>query len=412
MKTVSRLPQGEFIALMAFMMSLVALSIDTILPALPDIADQFNVAADNSIQQVIGVLFLGLTIGQIFYGPLSDQIGRKACILIGVALYILGSLLSAMAESFTVLLLSRFLQGFGVAAMRVVSMALVRDLYSGAAMARIMSLSMSIFILVPCIAPLLGQSILAFADWRSIFWVLLVLSMCLVLWFWLRQSETLLPEKRVLMRWSTLAAGWKETCTNGVAMRFTIGVGCVQGGFIGYLLSAQQIFDQKYQTGELFALYFAMLALTIGAAGILNAKIVGRFGMTKICTYGAVIAILASSIGLYLALNGYLSFTGFLVVQGIIMFATGLKLGNMNSIAMQPLGHIAGVASSAISFISGAIALTIGSMIGNAFDVTVAPLMVGVLISCVAALALIIYKPQPKPKPQERPLSQGECKTL
>lgn len=390
---------------MALMMSLVALSIDTILPALPNIAADFNVAAGNNIQQVIAVLFLGLTIGQLFYGPLSDQIGRKPTILIGASVYIIGSLMGAMAESFTVLLISRFLQGFGVAAMRVLSIALVRDLYSGAAMARIMSLAMSIFILVPCIAPLLGQSILAFTHWRSIFWVLLVLSLCLVLWFWLRQNETLIPEKRITMRWKTLAAGWKETCTNSVAMRYTIAVGCVQGSFTGYLLSAQQIFDQQYHTGELFALYFAVLALTVGAASVLNAQIVSRVGMQKMCMYGALLAIAASSIGLYLELNGYLSFTGFLTVQGIIMFATGLKLGNMNAIAMQPLGHIAGVASSAISFISGALALAVGSLIGSAFNVTVAPLMIGVLGSCLIALALILYKPQSQ-------LEQTRCKTL
>lgn len=389
MSPVLKMRETEFIALMAFMMSLVALSIDAMLPALPEIAQQLNVTEGNSIQQVIAVLFLGLTIGQLFYGPLSDQIGRKPAILWGATFYLTGSLICAMAADFSWLLIGRFIQGFGVAAMRVLSFALVRDLYLGAAMARIMSLIMSVFILVPCLAPLLGQSILTVADWRAIFWVLLALSVCLLLWFWLRQAETLSVDKRVPMNFSTLSAGWVETCTNSRAMRYTLAVGFVQGGFTGYLLSAQQIFDQVYHTGQMFALYFALIALAIGAAGLLNARIVERIGMTKICTIAALMSIVCSGLGLILELSGVLSFSGYLLIQSAIVFSCGFMMGNMNAIAMQPLGHIAGVASSAISFISGVVALITGTLIGLAFDGTVIPLLAGFVLCAVAALLLV-----------------------
>ncbi|MEH6445357.1 MAG: multidrug effflux MFS transporter [Oceanospirillaceae bacterium] len=395
MNAVRNMRETEFVALMALMMSLVALSIDAILPALPNIAQQLEVSAGNGIQQVVAVLFLGLTIGQLFYGPLSDQLGRKPAIMWGTAVYIIGSLICAMADDFTLLLLGRFLQGFGVAAMRVLSFALVRDLYSGAAMARIMSLAMSVFILVPCLAPLLGQSILAVADWRSIFWVLVLFSLCLILWFWLRQKETLSIEKRVPMNLSTVYAGWRETCTNPITVRYILAAGLIQGGFTAYLLSAQQIFDLKYQTGDLFALYFAILALAIGAASLLNARIVRQVGMSKICAIAAALSIGASGVGLLFELTGLLSFVGFMLVQGVILFTAGLMLGNMNAIAMQPVGHIAGVASSIISFISGSLSLAVGVLIGSSFDLSVAPLFAGVLFCSIGALTLVRYKGKP-----------------
>ncbi|MGB1238158.1 MAG: multidrug effflux MFS transporter [Pseudomonadales bacterium] len=381
--------EGEFIALIALMMSLVALSIDAMLPAFPDMAREFALADGNQVQQVIVALFLGLSIGQLWYGPLSDQWGRKPVMLWGASVFLLGTLVCIFAEQYSTLLAGRFLQGLGVAALRVLCFALVRDLYSGAAMARVMSLAMSIFILVPCVAPLLGQSILAVSHWRSIFVMLLLVALMLMLWFWLRQEETLAPSKRVVLNLTRLWRNGCEACCQPVTVRYTLAIGLVQGGFTGYLLSAQQIFDEQYQSGDRFALYFALLALAIGGASALNAKLVKRFDMRRICTLAAAIATLAGALGWSAQLTGTLSFNGFMLLQAVIMFATGLMLGNMNALAMQPLGHIAGVASSAISFISGMLALVIGAYIGWSFDGTSYALMLGVCLTSAATLAIV-----------------------
>ena len=266
---------------MALMISLVALSIDAMLPALPDIGRDLGVEKENDTQLVITALFLGLAAGQMLYGPLSDSTGRKPAIFAGVVLFIAGCLLSVFATSFTVMLLGRVLQGFGAAAPRIVTIALVRDQYEGRTMARIMSLVMAAFILVPALAPGVGQVILMVANWRAIFGVLLALAVIALVWFGIRQPETLAHDRRMPFSPGRIALAVRETCVSRVAFGYTIASGLIFGAFVGYLNSAQQIFQKQYALGAQFPLYFAVLALSIGGASYVNARLVMRLGMRE-----------------------------------------------------------------------------------------------------------------------------------
>ena len=270
---------GEFVTLMALMTSLGALSIYAMLPALSDIGRELGVVDTNDPQLIVSTLFLGLTLGQMVYGPISDSIGRKRPIYADLAIFLTGSILAVFAWSFPAMLVGRFLQGFGVAAPRIVAIALVRDQYEGRAMARIMSLIMAVFIIVPAVAPALGQGILEIAHWRAIFGMLLALGVIAFLWFSQRQPETLAPDRRI--RWSAhrLATALFETLRNRIAIGYAGAAGLIFGGFIGYLISAPQIFQQLYGLGAQFPFYFGALALAISAASYLNSRLVMRYGM-------------------------------------------------------------------------------------------------------------------------------------
>lgn len=388
--TPTRKPrEGEFIALIAFSMSLVALSIDMILPALPSIASDLGAPEGNSIQQVISVLFVGLTLGQLFYGPMADRYGRRPAFAMGVVIFLAGSLVSVFADGFGAMLAGRFLQGFGAAAMRTVAMAIIRDQYKGAAMARVTSLAMSVFILVPCVAPLLGQGVLVVADWRAVFWLLLALSAGLALWFGLRQPETLNPAHRAAPGLWSVIEGMRETCADRTAFRYTIALGLVHGGFTAYLLSAEQIFHLTFHTGDMFAVWFAVLALAIGVASLVNAWLVSRFDMRVISRAAMLGAAAVSGGALAVELSIGLTLIGFVMSQALVFLCIGLMFGNMNAVAMEPLGHIAGVASSAINFISGLMGVGLGALIGGAFDLTVAPLLAGLMLTNLAALFVV-----------------------
>jgi DHA1 family bicyclomycin/chloramphenicol resistance-like MFS transporter len=289
--TVTKQPKFfEFVVLMAMIISMVALSIDAMLPALPDIASDLGVTKINDSQYVISILFAGMAIGQMIFGPMSDSIGRKNAINLGFAVFIIGCLVSLLAQNFTVMLIGRFLQGLGVAGPRIVSIALVRDRYEGRKMARVMSFVMTIFILVPVVAPAVGQAILIFADWRGIFWMFLVLSFIALSWFNLRQPETLPLEKRVKFSISQIVSDAKYIFSIPAAVGYTVAAGIVFGAFLGYLSSSQQIFQQQYGLGDQFVVYFGVLAASIGVASLVNAKLVMRFGMRRL-SLGALFSI-------------------------------------------------------------------------------------------------------------------------
>ncbi|WP_461538819.1 multidrug effflux MFS transporter [Spongorhabdus nitratireducens] len=390
-RTASGHGRAELIALTAFMMSLAALSIDMMLPALPQIGQELAVPNANDRQQVIVFFLLGNTLAQIIYGPLSDRFGRKPVVALGILIFLGGSLVSALAGSFSVMLAGRILQGVGVAAVRVLAVAIVRDQYAGVDMARIMSMAMSVFILVPCVAPLGGQLVLAVAEWRYIFIVFSLMAALLLCWFWLRQQETLTAENRRAFNLQTFIAGVKEICTNSTTIGYTLALGMISGVFSSYLMSSQQIFHEIYQAGDLFALYFAILALAVGAAGLLNSRIVVRFGMKALCQTATIgIALLCGILCAYSLITGVVvSLNIFLAVMIAVFFCIGFVFGNMNSVAMQPMGHIAGVATSVISLISGMVALVIGASLGAAFNQTIIPLTGGFTVASILALLVM-----------------------
>jgi DHA1 family bicyclomycin/chloramphenicol resistance-like MFS transporter len=369
----------EFVLLMAATMSLVALCIDVMLPAFPWIADDLGVATANDVQLVVGVMFVGLAIGQPLYGPLSDSIGRKPAMHAGFAILAAGTLLSLFATSFPMMLAGRLLQGLGAAGPRTVSLALVRDRFQGSAMARVMSFIMTVFILVPILAPAAGQAILLVADWRAIFAFILLFSTAVQVWLALRQPETLPPALRRPFTLVSVRAAFLEVLRNAPAMVFTLVAGCTFGAFMGYLNSCQQIFGEQYGLGPLFPLVFGSLALSAGLAALLNGSLVVRYGMHRL-TYRALYVITGLSWLLFLlalATGGHPPLWQFIGLCLGWFFCIGFIFGNINAMAMEQLGHVAGSAAAVIGTLTTLLAVGLGYLSGSAYDGTVLPLVTG-----------------------------------
>ncbi len=378
---------AEFVTLTALMISLVALSIDAMLPALREIGDDLGATGENEPQLVITALFLGLAIAQMLFGPLSDSIGRKPAIYVGMALFIAGCLMSIFATSFVVMLAGRFLQGIGAAGPRTVMVALVRDQYEGRAMARIMSLVMAVFILVPAIAPALGQGILLIGHWRAIFWLFLGLAITALVWFMLRQPETLAPERRASLSLGRIGRAIREVCLNRVAFGYTLAAGFIFGAFIGYLTTAQQIFQEQYDVAAQFPLYFAALSLAIGGASYVNSRLVMRHGMRPL-SWASLLVLSGLSLGflaIAAAMAGNPPLWALMVYWLAAFFCLGLLFGNFNALAMEPMGHIAGVASAVIGSLTTVISVALGTAIAQAYDGTVLPLVGGFAVLGIAA---------------------------
>jgi DHA1 family bicyclomycin/chloramphenicol resistance-like MFS transporter len=386
------LPFGEFVALMACMTALVALSIDAMLPALATIAQELGAQRANDSQLVISLIFLGLSVGQIFYGPLSDSVGRKPAIYLGIVIYIIGCLLALFATTFSVLLVGRFLQGVGTAGPRSVAIALVRDQYAGRAMARVMSFVMTVFILVPIIAPLLGQGILLVAHWRAIFALYLVLAVLVGGWFALRQPETLSHERRIRFQVGQILGAFREVFVNRVALGYTVMAGLASGGFVGYLNSAPQIFQTQYALGAQFPLYFAVLALALGGASFVNAQLVMRFGMRALSRWSLVTLGALSLLYLLLAWRfaGHPPLWSLMAYLLLSFFAVGILFGNLNARAMEPLGHIAGVGAAVVGSLSTLLSAILGGLIGQSYNGTVLPLVGG--FALLSLLSLLVMR--------------------
>jgi MFS transporter, DHA1 family, multidrug resistance protein len=382
---------GEFVALVALMISLVALSIDAMLPALATIGAELGARQANDAQLILSALFLGLAFAQVIYGPLSDSLGRKPAIYLGFGLFIVGCLLSALATSFPAMLIGRFLQGVGAAGPRIVTLAMVRDLYEGRAMARIMSSVMGVFILVPALAPGIGQLILMVASWRAIFGAFLAVASIAVVWFGIRQPETLSAAHRASFSLPRIARAAREVCVHPVALGYTLAAGLVFGALIGYLTSAAQIFQGQYGQGERFPLYFAALALAIGLASWCNSRLVMRYGM-RLLSGVAVVGQGTLSVGFFaiaLASAGHPPLWALMAYLLAAFFCLGILFGNFNALAMEPLGHIAGVAASVVGSLTTFISLLLGTLIGRSYNGTVLPLVGGFAILGLAAIAVM-----------------------
>lgn len=380
----------EFIALMAMMTALTALSIDAMLPALSEIGLELGVKRANDSQLVISLLFLGIAAGQMFYGPLSDSIGRKPTIYIGFGLFGIGCLLSMLTTSFQLMLVGRVLQGLGVAAPRVVVLALVRDRYGGRTMAQVMSFVMAVFILVPVIAPSFGQVVLLVAHWRMIFAIYLLLVLVIGIWLAWRQPETLPPDRRIPFSLVRIGRAIREVFSHRPAFGYTVAIGLVSGAFIGYLNSAQQLFQVQYGLGQLFSLYFALLALALGSASMTNARLVMRFGMRALSframqSIGVLSVIFLAIAALTAGQPPLWSLTLYLLLT---FFGVGLLFGNLNALAMEPLGHIAGVGAAVVGSLSTFISLLLGTFIGQSYNGTVFPLVGGFALLSITAIGV------------------------
>ena len=380
---------SEFVILIALIISLVALSIDAMLPALPEISSGLKFEDANDAQFVISMLFIGMGFGQIIFGPLSDSIGRKPAINIGFLIFILGCLLSIFAQDFDDMMIGRFLQGFGVAGPRIVSIALVRDCYAGRQMARVMSFVMTIFILVPIIAPSIGQLIVIYSTWHLIFILFLVLSVVAMVWFGLRQPETLPKDQRIRFSPGQMMRDIKMICTIPSAVGYTITMGLIFGAFIGYLSSAQQILQIQYALGNHFVIYFGVLAASIGMASLVNAQLVMRFGMRRLSSTAMIITALLSAPFFLLAqyYQGNPPLAMLMAYLLCVFFFFGMMFGNLNALAMEPLGHIAGLGSAVVGSVSTLMSVILGIIVANAYDGTILPLVAG--FSVLSILGLI-----------------------
>ena len=380
---------AEFVFLVALLMSLGALSTNAMLPALPMIGRDLGSPRPNDVQFVITSVFLGLAMGQMLFGPLSDRIGRKPAIYAALALFMAGCVVSVFASTFEAMIAGRVLQGIGVAGPRVVTMALVRDQYEGARMARLMSMALAVFILVPTVAPALGQAIVWLSGWRAIFTTFLVTAAIAFAWLALRQPETLPPERRRAFSPSAIGRAVIEIVRIRAALGYTLATGCVFAPFVAYLSTAQQIFQEAYDTGALFPAYFALLILAVGGALLANGRLVMRYGMrrlTSVASLAVALVSLAGWAGAH-AFEGLPPLWLFLAYLMSVFVCVGFAFGNLSALAMEPLGHLAVAGAAVVSSLSTLIALPLGTIVGQRFDGTMYALIGAFAISGAAAFA-------------------------
>ena len=380
----------EFIALMAMMFATIAFSIDAMLPVLPDIAADIAPGGTAQAALILTFFVIGMGLGTFFMGPLSDAWGRKPVLYLGLAIYALGSVLSWAAPTLEMMLAARILQGLGAAGPRVVSAAIIRDLYAGRQMASILSLTMMVFLLVPGIAPLIGALIADAFGWRAIFAAFLLFGVVLLVWFGLRMKETLALLDRRPLRWPLIIDAVRQMLMHPTVRLSIIVQTLMMSILFSILTMVQPIFEVTFDQADSFPYWFGAIAVASGVSSLLNAAIVGRFGMRPLVTWTlGVQVILSSAFVLYLVLGLPGVFAVYLVWQWGVMFQAGLTVPNLNAIAMEPMGHIAGMAASVIGAVSTVLGALIASPVGLLFDGTPLPLVAIVLVFCVTASVLM-----------------------
>ena len=391
----------EFIALTAVLFATIAFSIDAMLPALPEIAAELTPGAPNRAQLILTAFILGMGAGTLVAGPLSDAIGRKPTILAGAVLYILGAALASVAPTLELMLAARLIQGLGAAGPRVASLAMVRDLYSGRQMARIVSFAMMVFTLVPAVAPAIGVAIIAGFGWRGIFGAFIVFSLVSGSWLFLRQPETHPPAARRPLRTGPLLAAAREVLSHRLIVIAIAVQTLAFGALFGTLSSTQQVFDHTFGKADSFPYWFALIAVVSGTGSLLNAAIVVRLGMrrvigvTLVAQTGFSLAFgLATLAGLSPA---WLYFPAYLIWTTGVFFMAGLIFGNLNALALEPVGHIAGMAASITSAIATVVSVFVAAPIGLMFNGTPVPLALGVAACTALGAALIRSLPPPRP---------------
>lgn len=387
----SPLPFGEFVTLIAALMALTALGIDSMLPALPAIGASLDVVEPNSRQFVITSFLIGFSVAQLAYGPLADRYGRRPVLIFGLIASAITNLVAAISGSFMLLLIARFASGAAVAAGRVVTVALVRDCYSGRAMARVMSLAFIFFMAAPVLAPSFGELVLAFASWRWIFGGIAIVTAIILAWFVLRMPETLPVSERQPLQPSRIMAGYRTVLRDRYAVGYTIAAALLSGGLFGFVGSIQQIMDVTFGRPKLLTVVFACVAGTMAAASFFNSRIVMRFG-TRLISHAALLGLVAvAGVHLAVTLAGVESLASFIVLQAIMMACFGLATSNFSAMAMENMGSIAGTASSLQGFVSMLGGAVLGAIIGQSFDGTTVPLYGGFLGLGLIAL-LVVFR--------------------
>ena len=381
--------QLEFIALMAALMSVTALAIDALLPALDIIGIDLGVVLQADNQLLITMIFLGLGLGPLLFGPLSDTIGRKPSVYLGFGVFLLASLLCVNATNLEMMIVGRIFQGIGLSAPRTICIAIIRDLYQGDYMARVMSFVTIVFLLIPIVAPAMGKFVLDSYTWQAIFYVQAAISVLVIIWFWLRQKETLAPSNRIPFKLNRLIRGARQTLSYKRTIGFTLISGFIVGSFLVYLSASQQIFQGQYGLKQEFPYIFAGIAIAIGIAIFLNGSFVVKYGMEKLVTLSLIGYFIVSVLYIVIFYNTPTPHIYYLLsFFGLQFFFIGFLFGNIRALAMEPVGHIAGIAAAITGFISTMMAVPISTLIGRFIATSTLPLFVG--FACCSGISILI----------------------
>jgi DHA1 family bicyclomycin/chloramphenicol resistance-like MFS transporter len=380
-----------FVLMIASLQAMAALGVDGMLPNLPAISDTYHLTRDNERQLVITAYLIGFGLPQIFYGPLADRYGRKPVLLFGCFVYVAFSALAAFAPSFELLILARGLQGMGAAATRAIPNSVIRDCYVGRSMARVMSLSLMIFMACPMLAPSLGAGIAVFASWRWVFGVLTLFGAAVATWVAFKLPETLHPENRTPIVPSRIAHNFGVALRSRQGMGYAFALTFLIGALFGFVNSVEQVFHEVFGAPKLFPLAFALIAGCMSLASLANAWLVGRMGMRPL-SHRALIAFIAINVlHAIVAITGHESIVTFCLFQAAAMSAFGLMTGNFGAMAMEPLGHVAGAAASLQGMISALGGSLVGFYIGQQFNRTTVPISLGYAICGCLTLLCVLY---------------------
>lgn len=380
----------EMTALLAGLMALNAFAIDAMIPALGDIGRSLNVARENDQQLVVIAYFLGFASTQLIWGPLADRYGRKPVLGVGVLLYGAFALLCAIAGTFPLLIAGRAAMGASAAVTRVLVVAMVRDLFAAEAMARVMSLVFMVFMVVPVLAPNIGQLILLFAPWRAIFIAIALYAAIMLGWAWIRLPETLHPEFRRSLQWRETARAVLQTVRDPQSRGYTLATTISFGGLVAYISSIQQIVFDAFDAGQYIGLVFAAIAAPMALASYLNSRVVGRFGLRRVGHVAALAFALVTAVHAAIALSGHETLATFIFMQALTMACFAFTSSNLGTLAMEHMAPIAGTAASVQGVIGTVGAAILGFLIGRAFNGTPVPFVVGTALCAAGGFAIIV----------------------
>jgi DHA1 family bicyclomycin/chloramphenicol resistance-like MFS transporter len=389
----ARYPMGgfEFVAFIAALMAVNALGVDLMLPALADIGRDLAIATANERQWIVTAYIFGFGLGQIVYGPLTDRYGRKRVLLAALAAFVAAAVFAAGSGSFAALLGARVLQGVTSASSRVLSVAIVRDRFSGRPMARTLSIAQMIFFIFPILAPTLGSAILAFGPWRLIFYSLAGYALVVLAWTTFRFAETLPVSRRIPISLAALRQSYRLTLTDRFSIGYAACGALTFGGIVAFVSASQQIFVDEFHAGDKFTILFAVCAFSMGCAAFANSRLVERLGM-RLISQSAVIGLIVLSLAhVAVIASGRETLYTYIPFQALSMTCIALCGTNFGAMAMEPVGHIAGTASSVQGFISSVGAVAVASVIGQSYNGTTLPLAIGYLGIGLGTLALILW---------------------
>ena len=380
----------EFIVLCAALMALNSLAIDIMLPALPAMGEALGVSNDNERQLVITAYMLGFGVAQLGFGPITDRFGRRAPLFVGMIIYVICAFAATFAPTFAFLLLIRLGQGAGAAATRVIAMSVIRDRFSGREMASILSLVFMVFMVLPIIAPGIGQLILLVGTWHYIFLFMAGLATVIMVWGYFRLPETLHPEYRRALKVSVITDGFRLVFGNRMAISYGLAGMFFFGANMGFIISSQQVFVGIYNFGPWFPLFFAAVASLMAVANFVNSRIVKRFGTRRVSHTALMVYIACGAVLLLMSLHGPIEFWTFFGVLAVLQFSFACSSSNVNSLAMEPLGQVAGTAAAVFGFLQTVGGALIGTLIGQQFNGTLTPIASGWLILGGLVLACVL----------------------